>query len=314
MSQTRRLDSDAGEQQLALPETKPAAEMQPIPAAALSPVPQLPVLTEEDVKRAEKGAGLARRITLASVKITHEMDWSNYDGEPYLDDQGTDKLAMLWGVTIYCDGIFEDRREDDKGRYIIYTARGRGERQGREVEVIGTATTRNPFYSRAKGKDVPLEDIDLTRVKKHSYSNMHQHAVKRLIGLRAITWSDLEAVLGKEAVDRIKGRAVGHAGSDRSQGDTSSEAEVRQGLKVGVLILAGGDPELATKLLMEATSFKGKEGNLVAGKRRVEELSPKAAEVTYGKIREDVAAKLVELGPEKAAALQAKIAEYLALK
>lgn len=294
--------------QLALPETKPITEMRPLSSA----IPNLPLLSEEAVALAEKSAERASRIVLASVKFTSTDDWSNYDGDPYLRDQGTDKLAALWGVSVECDGIYEDRRTDENGTYIVYTCRGAASYNGRRVEVVGTASTRSPFYSRKKGEDVPLEDIDLTRVKKHAYSNMHQHAVKRTIGLRGITWLDLERVFGPDAVKKIKDRSVGHSGADRSKEDTGDTSELRARIRRALLLMSGCDPETAIKLLKEYTSFKGKDGTTVPGKTRVEQLSPKAVPVTWGKIERDLKQQQEQAGPEEWTALEAKVDDYLA--
>lgn len=152
---------------------------------------QLPL--ERMAATAERQIVALKKVMLAALKMTAPQDWVILGGQPYLTGSGAEKVARLFGISWYDFEIKEDRYEDDKGPYVVFTCKGKFRMGPHEIEAIGTASTRSAFFGKAHGELKPLSDIDLPAVKKAAVTNCIVNGVKRLLGIRTIGIEALRA-------------------------------------------------------------------------------------------------------------------------
>jgi len=162
------------------------------------PVAKEPTLIEHDAlielaEKSEKRIEAVKKIIRAALRITNHRDWVLFAGEPFLTCTGAEKIARLFGISWYNMQIEEEERQDEKGKYIVFTCKGRFRLKDVEIEAVGTCSTRNKFFYLAKGRVKELHEISIPDVKKAAYTNCIANGVKRLLGLRNLTLEDLKA-------------------------------------------------------------------------------------------------------------------------
>lgn len=155
------------------------------------------------VAEAEKRVAVLKKILGVAIKRTNPTDWVDQNGKPYLGASGCEKVAPLFGLKM--EGVVSERseRDDEKGKYYFYTFMGRFYWAGGDIEAIGTCSSRDKFFgwqsAKKEGDKItepagykPLHDIDETNIKKAAYSNLIVNGVTRALGIRSLTWNDLE--------------------------------------------------------------------------------------------------------------------------
>ena len=162
------------------------------------PVAKEPTLIEHDAlvelaEKSEKRIEAVKKIIRAALRITNHRDWVIIAGEPYLTASGAEKVARLFGISWYDMNIQEEEREDEKGKYYMYTCKAKFKLGEVEIEAVGTCSTRNKFFYLAKGRVKELHEIDIPSVKKTAMTNCILNGVKRLLGLRNLTLEDLKS-------------------------------------------------------------------------------------------------------------------------
>jgi len=225
---------------------------------------------------AEKRVDAINRIKRAALRVTNVRDWTNQNGNPYLQVSGSEKVARLFGIswridepklTEYDDGHFGFSY---KGYFTLGVA---------TIEFEGSRSSKDGFFSKAHGKDIPPSEIDRNGVKKAALTNTIGNGVTRILGIRNLSWEDL-----KDAGINISGMAK----VDYKKKEMSKDAKEQRD-KIGEMIMemAGNDKEEASKILEDLTSFTAKDGKEVKGKKSLADLSEKAVPVTYGKVKEE---------------------------
>lgn len=134
------------------------------------------------------------RVMEVAIRSTSQGDWVDQAGKPYLQGSGAEKVARRFGVKLFDIVIDREDHDDDNGKYCIYTTTGKvslGNSPYDVIESIGTCSSRDKFFGRANGRNKDLKDVDLTNIKKKSYTNFIVNAVTRLLGLRNLSWDDL---------------------------------------------------------------------------------------------------------------------------
>ena len=224
---------------------------------------------------AEARVEAIKRIKRAALRVTNANDWIDENGRPYLEASGAEKVARLFGISWRIEEPVFEREEDG---HFSYTYRGFFSLGAAEIEVIGARSSRDPFFSRAKGHDIPPSAIDKTHIKKAAYTNCIGNGITRILGLRNVTWDDLrEAGILPDGVSKV----------DRQQAEMSPEAKgQRQQVWSMLLEMADGDEGKARALLEAATRFTGRDGKEVAGKRDLSQVSERAIGPTYRKVKE----------------------------
>ena len=153
--------------------------------------------TDDLLAIAQRRVDFVGKLIDLALRRTTYLDWIDQQGKPYLMHSGAEKVARLFGVSISDVNSRKEWTEDNLGRYYIYVTTGRASLPGKfdSIEAMGTCGQRDRFFgydSKTKSyKDTA--DIDETNVMKASYSNFTVNAITHLLGLRNLTWEQLEA-------------------------------------------------------------------------------------------------------------------------
>lgn len=223
---------------------------------------------------AERRVEAINRIKRAALAVTNAHDWIDQNGRPYLQASGAEKIARLFGISWRIDEPVMTREEDG---HFSYTYKGYFSLGSATVEVIGARGSRDPFFSRRHGQDLPPSEIDRNDVKKAAFTNLLGNGITRILGIRNLTWEDVNTTgISQQQVSKV----------EYQQAESSPEAQgLRQRIEAMILEIVGGDAKKAEEYLENITSFTTKDGKAVRGKRRTSELSDKAAPVTYQKVK-----------------------------
>lgn len=160
-----------------------------------------PVATAEDlefaIKTAEKTMDLVKKIKILAIKQTNKHDWVDMQGKPYLQSSGAEKIARLFGISWrICDGYPKrEDKQDEKGSYYIYTYKGEFTMGGKSIEVIGTCSQRDKFFGKDKNTETGFKnaaDVDITNIMKKANTNMINRGITTLLGIRNLTWEEVE--------------------------------------------------------------------------------------------------------------------------
>ena len=147
------------------------------------------------------------------------------------------------------------------------------------IDFIGSRGTKDVFFSKSHGEAVPISEIDRNDVKKAAYTNLLGNGITRLLGLRNLTWEEVEEALKVKRTDCSK--------VDYGKKEMSAEAkDLRNEIKKMLTEMAIASKTDFSKLLMLYTSFIRKDGKEVTGKSKLEDISEKAMPVTYGKVKD----------------------------
>ena len=238
----------------------------------------VPVLADDHIiaiaETAERRVEAMSRIKRAALKVTNANDWTNQGGKPYLQVSGSEKIARLFGISWRID---EPVLYDEGEGHYSYTYKGYFRLGGAEIEAIGSRSSKDPFFSKRSGSNVPPSEIDRNNVKKAAYTNLLGNGITRLLGIRNMTWEDLSGT-GIESSNLSK--------VEYDKPEMSNEAKSqRDSIRTMILEMAGGSKSKAQDILEGFTSFPAKDGTMVKGKRLVDRLSEKAVPVIYGKVK-----------------------------
>src|SRR5690606_29025123 len=142
------------------------------------------------------------RIKQAALKATNAHDWVDQQGRPYLQVSGAEKIARLFGISWRIDEPILEREEDG---HFAFTYKGYFRMGVVEIEVIGSRSRRDPFFSHARGQDTPPRASDRHNLKQAALANSIGNGITRLLAIRNLTWHDLaEAGLKRDNVASIE--------------------------------------------------------------------------------------------------------------
>lgn len=217
------------------------------------------IITIEDaedlISIAQRRVETVQKLINIALKITTYRDWVNQDGQPYLVHSGAEKVARLFGITLSNIKTEQMIAEDSRGKYYIYKTTGRATLPGKfdSIEGLGTCSQRDKFFAKAKGEWLDTLEIDETNIMKASYSNFVVNAITHLLGLRNLTWEQLEeAGIDKSQVQTIEYKS----GSGKVSKTLSPKAlETRQKIQDMALQITGGEENEIKNLIKECSSF-----------------------------------------------------------
>jgi len=179
-------------------------------------------------EKAEKRLAAFETIWRGSLSRTNAHDWVNEGGKPYLQASGAQKIARWLGVSWRVNPPVEE--DLGSGHYLIkYT--GEFHLGGAIISETGSRSSKDPFFSRAKGRDLPASEIDKGNVMKAAYTNLLGRGIQSLLGLRNLTWADLEkyASVNQKAVGSVPyGKPATDQGS-RAPSSSQGKKEAQQG-------------------------------------------------------------------------------------
>jgi len=241
---------------------------------------ELPAIVSDELvyisEYAEKRVEAIKRIKRAALAVTSIHDWIDQMGKPYLQVSGAEKVARLFGISWRIDEPEKTRSEDG---HFSYTYKGYFSLGSITIEAIGSRGSKDPFFSKSHGKDIPPSEINENNVRKAAYTNLLGNGITRLLGLRNLTWEDLK-------VSGIEKSKVGRV--EYKKKEMKKEAkELRDKIGSMLLEMSGKDTKMASKLLESITFFIAKDGKKVEGKKSLSELTEKSIPVIYGKVKEE---------------------------
>jgi len=234
-----------------------------------------------------EGMGYRRTAIEAAIRMTRRSGgWINMGGQPYLTKSGADAITQLLPIRTEFKQIPKKHWEsDDIGPYYIYicvaAASWTDEMKGYS-EAIGTCSSRDKFFARRHGETLPTSDIDEPNIIKKCGTNGIGNAIKGLLALKSMTWEELDRIAGLQEGETQKVEY----GSTRKQDENPEEADnYRRDLGNMILEMCHDNVEEAQNYLQAVTTFKGRDGKQVRGKRSVKDLSEKQAQITHGKVK-----------------------------
>ena len=186
-------------------------------------------------EQAEKRVMALNKIKRAALLATNARDWTDQNGNPYLQVSGAEKVARVFGIAWKID---EPIMEIEESGHFSYTYKGYFTVAGATIEAIGTRSSKDPFFKRYAGRgddrhELPPSELDKGDLKKAAYTNLLGNGITRLLGLRNLTWEDIKEYAGitKGQVGRVdykkNGKAQSGIASESAQTVTVDVSDVR---------------------------------------------------------------------------------------
>src|SRR3989304_3668555 len=171
---------------------------------ALMPITEREILEMQEVKKVdwqgllgylEQQKEAFKKVRIIILGYTKESDFVNIDGEPYLQESGSQGVAGPFGGSFGEPKSEKIWEEDAKGKYyiIIYRAECWSTRINRRMWAEGMCSSRDLFFGKVGGEYKALEDIDERNIRYKAMTNMMNNGIKRLLGLRNIQWKEMMA-------------------------------------------------------------------------------------------------------------------------
>ena len=187
-------------------------------------------------EQAERRIDAMNKIKRVAIKLTNKHDWTNQGGKPYLQVSGAEKIARMFGISWR---ISEPIREDMEGGHFSYTYKGNFSLAGATIEAIGTRSSKDGFFKKYSGKgddrvELPASEIDRGDVKKSAYTNCIGNGITRLLGIRNLTYEDLQEFAGitPDMIGKVdykkKGKADAGIASEEAQEISTAVEDVRK--------------------------------------------------------------------------------------
>jgi len=215
------------------------------------------------IARAEKQVKILDKVLGIALQRTNHYDWTDMQGKPYLTSSGAEKLMALFGINITDTSSDKKYSKDEKGDYYLYQYKGTFFWKAGSIEVVGACSSRDKFFAwDSKSQNFkPLAEVDEVNIMKAAYSNMIVNGVTRLLGIRNLTWEQVEAYKAGVSKDTVAKVSYRDTGKSVNEDDKKKQDEIAKML----LELCYNDQAAASKQLVELTKFTGKDGNEVSG-------------------------------------------------
>lgn len=154
--------------------------------------------------QAEKRIDAIIKVKQVALKVTNARDWTDQNGNPYLQVSGSEKIANLFNISWR---IEEPKYEEESDGNFGYSIKGIFSLGARTIEVEGTRSSKDPFFNRYEYKKDPAtgkeektvkhpSTIDKGDVKKTALTNLYGNGITRILGIRNLTWDDLYKYAG----------------------------------------------------------------------------------------------------------------------
>lgn len=259
------------------------------------PMPVVATLKDNDLfslsETADKRVDAMHKIITASLRITNEADWCKIGKAYYLQSTGAEKIARLFGISFT---ILDTQKKFKPSGHYTYEYKMQFEMSNVKIEADGIRSSDDEFFT-GKVRKETLEDgtehrltgktpdeIDERDVKMSAYTNCLNNGIKRLIGLRNVSETELRDAGLK--IDEIRGY-----GFNANQPKEMHESVVKARDEIMQILneWCNGDQERIGDAIEKFTTFTGRDGNVIKGKRTLDGMSEKALLVNLGKIRSE---------------------------
>lgn len=187
-------------------------------------------------KMAEARIDAVNKIKQIALKVTNARDWCDQQGNPYLQVSGAEKIANLFNVS-WSFLTAEPLCETEPDSHYTYTFKGRFSMGGRSIEAEGSRSSKDSFFKQNEWKDgvkteKTVDERDNKRdVKMAAYTNLLGNGITRLLGIRNLTWDDLEKFAGikRDQVGKVEykkeGKPINPPQEKAANGDKKSEGQ-----------------------------------------------------------------------------------------
>jgi len=171
----------------------------------------VPAIADDSLLRvaqqAEQRIDAVIKIKKMALKVTNPRDWTDQGGNPYLQVSGAEKIANLFNISWRIDEPICETEDDG---HFTFTYVGTFTIPGRSIQVTGSRSSKDPFFKKYEWKDnvkteKPISAIDRRDVKMAAMTNLLGNGITRLLGIRNLTYPDLEAFAGikKDQVGKV---------------------------------------------------------------------------------------------------------------
>jgi len=149
-------------------------------------------------EEAEKRVEYYNKIKGAILKLASPGDWvifesrdekGNVISKAELSWKGATRILSLFNIQLSSPQI---TKEISPEGHITFTYSGIVKGYGKELPIEGRASSKNKFWSVARGEARPVETIDMADVQSGAYHNYIKNAVKILLGLAGMDVEDLK--------------------------------------------------------------------------------------------------------------------------
>lgn len=213
-------------------------------------------------------------------QVCHERNILDMGGNPYIDSDGCQKIAVAAGISFSRPQVESEWVDDPDTGARVYEVIVEGEANlgNKSIFEVGGCNSQDKFLSSRK---LPTLQLKL-EVKKKALANWQGRCVRTLLGLKELTWKELENAGFRQ------GKAPSIDYNKGAQSGKSADADdTRDKIRDAVLAAVDGNATAAKELLEVMTSFIGKDGTQVRGKANVKDLSDKAANFLWAKIKKN---------------------------
>lgn len=162
----------------------------------------VPAIADDSLLRvaemAERRIDAVIKIKQMALKVTNASDWTDQGGKPYLQVSGSEKVANLFNISWRLDEPVMDTEPDG---HFTYTMRGIFSIPGRSISAEGSRSSKDPFFKKYEWinnvkTEKPISAIDRRDVRMAALTNLLGNGISRLLGIRNLTYADLEAYAG----------------------------------------------------------------------------------------------------------------------
>jgi len=240
------------------------------------------IMLRESAARAE----MMGKLIPTLVKACHQRNILDMGGNPYIDNDGCQKIARTVGISFGKPDVESYWDEDEGVKVWVVEVCGEATVMGQTIYEVGGCTSQDKFLSSRRMGMMQLK----IEVKKKAIANWQGRCVRTLLGMKELTWAELEAQgFSADAAGKVEYKTGRDSNSKTNQKkDTEAEENLKEvKVKIGNQLIAdcGNDKNLAAKLLESLTAFEGKDGDMVKGKTSVTRLSEKQAFYFWGSYR-----------------------------
>jgi hypothetical protein len=159
-------------------------------------------------QQAERRIDAVIKIKQIALKVTNARDWTDQGGNPYLQVSGAEKIANLFNISWRIDEPICETEDDG---HFTFTYTGTFTISGRSIQVSGSRSSKDPFFKKYVWvnnvkTEAPISAIDRRDVKMAAMTNLLGNGITRLLGIRNLTYSDLEqyAKINKDQIGKVE--------------------------------------------------------------------------------------------------------------
>ncbi len=152
----------------------------------------------------DKAADARKAIFQACLRRAQPDDFIDFDGKPYLEGEGADRIAAIVGIQL-SRPLIEVRTVGDD-IFVEVVGEATWPLTGAVASEFGSCSTRDKFFSGRDGDSATmsrlLESANGDRklaaemlaghVKKKAIANWKSRVVSAVLGVKGLTWADLE--------------------------------------------------------------------------------------------------------------------------